>query len=72
MKSLKKEIDKLLIELCWNLWTKLGIARVIRKHQHLLIAPEELILLTAFISEQDPRLRDEALDWCTVSSIHFD
>ena len=65
MKSLKKEINKLLIELCWSLWTELGIAGVIRKHQHILIAPEELILLTAFIGEQDPRLRDEALDWCT-------
>ena len=45
----KKEINKLLIELCWSLWTELGIAGVIRKHQHILIAPEELILLTAFI-----------------------
>ena len=26
---------------------------------------EELIILTAVIAESDPRLRDEALDWCS-------
>ncbi len=35
-----------------------------RKHHNILFAPEELILLTALIGEYDPRLRDEALDWC--------
>lgn len=63
--SLKKELNNLLIDLCWSQWTELGVAGVVRKHQNVLIAPEELILLTALISEYDPRLRDEALDWCT-------
>ena len=30
-----------------------------------LVQPEELIILTAIVSEYDPRLRDEALDWCS-------
>ncbi|MES2199845.1 MAG: hypothetical protein V4489_06725 [Chlamydiota bacterium] len=38
-----------------------------RKHQLFSIAPEELIILTTALSEFDPRLRDEALDWC----IHY-
>jgi hypothetical protein len=63
--SLSKKIDEHLIDLSWSLWTELGVAGVKRRHQHCLIALEELIILTAIIAEADPRLRDEALDWCT-------
>lgn len=62
--TLKKELNNLLIDLCWSQWTEFGVAGVVRKYHNTLIAPEELILLTALISEYDPRLRDEALDWC--------
>lgn len=58
-------MDALLLDLCWSLWTELGVAGVIRKHQHFLILIEELVLLTAILSDQDPRLRDESLDWCS-------
>lgn len=62
--SIKKELNNLLIDLCWSQWTELGVSGVVRKHQNVLIAPEELILLTALVGEYDPRLRDESLDWC--------
>ena len=65
MQTLSAKLDQQLIALAWSLWTELGVAGVVRKHQKFLIAPEELILLTATIAETDPRLRDEALDWCT-------
>lgn len=65
MQLLSKKIDQLLIDLAWSLWTELGVAGIKRYHQNCLIAPEELILLTAVIADIDPRLRDEALDWCT-------
>lgn len=63
--TLRKKLDKYLVNLAWSLWTELGVAGIKRDHQQWLIAPEELILLTAVIAEEDPRLRDEALDWCT-------
>jgi hypothetical protein len=65
MLTLSERLDQHLIDLAWSLWTELGVAGVKRRHQKFLIAPEELILLTATLSEVDPRLRDEALDWCS-------
>ncbi len=65
MEALSKKLDQYLLDLTWSLWTELGVAGVIRKHQNCLISVEELILLTALLAEEDPRLRDEALDWCT-------
>ncbi|OGN65032.1 MAG: hypothetical protein A3E80_03590 [Chlamydiae bacterium RIFCSPHIGHO2_12_FULL_49_9] len=65
MSSLKEHLDKHLIDLAWSLWTELGVAGIQNKHRQFLIQPEELILLTSVIGETDPRLRDEALDWCS-------
>jgi hypothetical protein len=65
MLPLSKELDQHLLDLAWSLWTELGVAGVIRKHQNVLINLEELILLTVVLAEIDPRLRDESLDWCS-------
>lgn len=63
--KLSKQLDEYLLDLAWSLWTELGVAGLARKHQQYLILPEELILLTAALGKVDPRLRDEALDWCS-------
>ena len=65
MITLKKQLDQLLLDLTWSLWTELGVAGVKQKHQHVLILLEELIVLTAVLADIDPRLRDESLDWCS-------
>ncbi len=65
MKKLSQRIDQLLLDLAWSLWTELGVAGVKRHHQNYLVPPEELVLLTSLLAEADPRLRDEALDWCS-------
>lgn len=65
MQTLSQKFDNYLAELSWSLWTELGVAGVIRRHQKFLIPPEEALLLTAAIAEIDPRLRDETLDWCS-------
>ena len=65
MLPLSKELDKLLLDLAWSLWTELGVAGIQRKHQKFLITIEELIILTVVLAEIDPRLRDESLDWCS-------
>ena len=59
-----KQLDEYLAQLAWSLWTELGVAGLKRQHQEFAIAPEELIILTSVLSEYDPRLRDESLDWC--------
>jgi hypothetical protein len=60
-----KELDSHLLDLAWSLWTELGVAGIKRNHQKCLITLEELIVLTVTLSETDPRLRDESLDWCS-------
>jgi hypothetical protein len=65
MTSVCSELDKNLARLAWSLWTELGVAGLERKHQSFAVAPEELIILTSMLADFDPRLRDEALDWCT-------
>ena len=59
-----KQLDQHLLNLAWSLWTEVGVAGVVRKSQNVLILMEELVLFTSILSEIDPRLRDEALDWC--------
>lgn len=52
-----------LLDLAWSQWTTLGVAGV-RPASKAAIDLESLMLLTAELAENDPRLRDEALDWC--------
>ena len=56
--------DEQLLDLSWSLWTELGVAGPKRRHRHCLILLEELVILTSVLARQDPRLRDESLDWC--------
>ena len=41
------------------------MAGIKRQHQYCLVPIEELIILTVALADIDPRLRDEALDWCS-------
>ncbi|MES2198794.1 MAG: hypothetical protein V4489_01305 [Chlamydiota bacterium] len=60
-----QRLNNELAEIAWSLWTELGVAGTFRRHKNCLISLEELIILTAAIADYDPRLRDEALDWCS-------
>lgn len=62
---MKDEFDRLLAGIAWSLWKELGVAGIDRFHENCLVQPEELIILTSIISKCDPRLQDEALDWCS-------
>jgi len=71
MDIITKQFDHRLADLAWSLWNELGVAGTHpRKHKNCLINLEELIILTVVIAESDPRLRDEALDWCSRNH-HF-
>ena len=65
MKTNIQRLNDGLAEIAWSLWTELGIAGTFRKHKDCLLSLEELIILTAAVADYDPRLRDEALDWCS-------
>ncbi|CAN5774729.1 hypothetical protein BH24ACT3_BH24ACT3_05950 [soil metagenome] len=50
--------------LAWGAWVELGLSGWTATHREWAIDPEPLIVLTAFLEDEDPRLRDEATDWC--------
>jgi hypothetical protein len=53
--------------IAWEQWTVLGVAGTATPPGHA-VDLEALILLTPSLREQDPRLHDEALDWCVLHS----
>lgn len=56
--------DDHLVGLAWSLWAELGVSGWSRQHSDFAIDPEALVVLTAWLQDLDPRLRDEATDWC--------
>lgn len=52
------------LNLLWGAWVELGVSGWQRTHGAWAIDPEPLIVRTASVGEKEPRLRDEALDWC--------
>jgi hypothetical protein len=63
MNNLKRELDHQIAGIAWSLWKELGVAGIDRFHENCLVQPEELIIMTLFVAEYDPRLSEEALDW---------
>ncbi len=64
--SARHDLVEGLLDLLWRQWTTLGVAGV-NGAEPIAIDLEALLILTAQLSRQDPRLRDEALDWCAKS-----
>jgi DNA-binding transcriptional ArsR family regulator len=52
------------LELCWGAWSELGVSGWGRTHRDWVIDPEPLIIATSRLGRDDPRLRDESMDWC--------
>ncbi len=52
-------------------WTELGVSGWTSSHGDWAIDPEPLILFTAWLGDADPRLRDEATDWCVCNWRHI-
>ncbi len=50
--------------LAWGAWVELGVSGWTDTHSDWAIDPEPLIVFTAFLGDEDARLRDEATDWC--------
>ncbi len=52
------------LSLAWGAWVELGVSGWQQTHVNWVMDPEPLIIHTAYLADADPRLRDEALDWC--------
>lgn len=62
--SARAQLVEELLDLSWRQWTTLGVAGM-EEAGSIAIDLEALLVLTAELSPEDPRLRDEALDWCS-------
>src|SRR2546428_260977 len=72
MERVSHKVETALTDLAWQHWTELGVSGWrLRERQRpaevdVAIDPEPLIFLTAAVAGIDPRLRDEAIDWCVT------
>ncbi len=64
MAPVSHKVLERMLDLAWSLWTGLGVPGRIDNHADHAIDPESLIIFTAALCDADPRLRDEATDWC--------
>lgn len=60
----KATVAEQAVALAWGAWTELGVSGWNSTHGDWAIDPEPLIVFTAWLHDRDPRLRDEATDWC--------
>ena len=54
----------------WGVWSELGVSGWARTHEHWAIDPEPLIVFFPTVLASEPRLRDEATDWCVRNWRH--
>ena len=59
------------LALAWGAWTELGVSGWTSTHTDWAVDPEPLILFTAWLGDAEPRLRDEATDWCVQNWRHI-
>lgn len=67
---MRSEFADATARLLWSQWTALGVAGTAALPDHA-IDLEALISLTPMLRYEDPRLYDEALDWCVSHSQHL-
>lgn len=65
-----KTFEEQALNLAWGAWAELGVSGWVSSHGDWAIDPEPLILFTSFLGDRDPRLRDEATDWCVRNWRH--
>lgn len=61
-------LRQLVVDLAWSLWGELGVSSwQPRRHRDWAIGLEPLLILTASVAREDPRLAQEAIDWCATN-----
>jgi len=64
IRKTRKSLSGLYLDLVWGAWAELGVSGWPQTHRNWAIDPEPLIIATSNLEDEDPRLRDEATDWC--------
>lgn len=64
---MRSELVSSTLHVVWGQWTALGVSGTVAVPDHA-IDLEALISFTPTLREEDPRLYDEALDWCVLHS----
>lgn len=64
MEPLSSRLREQILDLLWRLWTEVGVSGWSEGYPDGAIDPEPLVLFTVALGDADPRLRDEATDWC--------
>lgn len=60
---------EVVLNLAWDQWTRLGVRGASTPYlDGKAVGLEELVILTSVVAADDPRLRDEALDWCAKNA----
>jgi hypothetical protein len=62
---MRSDLARSALDVAWSQWTALGIVGTAPLPDHA-IDLEALILFTPMLRDEDPRLCDEALDWCVL------
>jgi len=65
MTTASAQVQEKLLDIAWSLWTGLGLPGQLDNHFDHMIDPEALVVFTVGLGDADPRLRNEATDWCT-------
>jgi len=60
---MRSELVNAALRVAWQQWTALGVSGTVAPPDHA-IDLEALLLFTPVLQHDDPRLCDEALDWC--------
>lgn len=61
-------LQQAVVDLAWSLWRELGVSSwQPRRHRDWAIGLEPLLILTASVAREDPRLAQEAIDWCATN-----
>src|SRR5882724_4971398 len=65
--TMRSELASAACRVAWGQWTALGVSGTVVPQEHA-IDLEALISFTPALRQEDPRLYDEALDWCVAHS----
>ncbi|HEX4418074.1 MAG TPA: winged helix-turn-helix domain-containing protein [Kofleriaceae bacterium] len=64
---MRSELASAALRIAWSQWTALGVSGTVALPDHA-VDLEALIALTPVLRHEDPRLYDEARDWCVSQS----
>ncbi len=64
-----KDLLEVVLNLAWDQWTRLGVRGASATYlDGNAVGLEELMILTSTVAAEDPRLQNEALDWCVKNT----